>query len=96
MSDDPGHRVYIHAMGLAEAMTKATSGVDELVTVAGGDEEVLEAALQRAESEAQSEAGEVNEPVSDGGSDAPASDAPALLARRLLRQALEHVQSANS
>ena len=93
MSDDSSSRVYRHAMGLAEAMTKDSSAVDELVAVAGSDREVLEGALRHAESEAQKETQEPSSPISAAASDAPISDAPALLARRLLRQALEQAKT---
>lgn len=96
MSDDLTYRVYAHAMGLGEAMTKSASGVEELVSIAGGDREVLEGALRRAESEAIEEADRPEEPTSAPESDAPISDAPALLARRLLADALEQVTTAQS
>ena len=96
MEDDVTKRVYAHAMGLAEAMTKSAVAVQELITVAGGSREVLEAALGHAESEAQAEAGEQTEPVSASESDAPVSNAPALFARRLLGQALEEVAASDS
>lgn len=91
MSDDSAHRVYAHAMGLAEAMTKSSSAVEELITVAGGDRRVLEGALRRAESEAREESAGPGDPVSAPESDAPISEAPALLARRLLTEALDHM-----
>jgi hypothetical protein len=83
-------------MGLAEAMTKSASAVEELIMVAEGDQKVLEDALRRAESEAGRETREQTEPVSASESDAPISDAPALLARRLLSEALEEVRGCDS
>ncbi len=77
-------------------MTKSATAVQELITVAGGDRAVLEAALEQVESKAHQEARDQTEPVSAPGSDAPTSDAPALLARRLLSDALEEVAARDS
>jgi hypothetical protein len=84
--------VYRHARGLGEGLIKTATAVNELLTVADRERSVIEGALQLAREKAEAEA-------QDGGrdaptdSDAPSAEAPALLAVRLLDQALEELEN---
>lgn len=89
MNEDAVRRVYAHAMGCAEAMSKDSSAVAELIAVAEQRRDVLQKALERAETEAGREERRRTEGGDDASTEAPWPEAPALLATRLLRQALD-------
>lgn len=93
MSEGPIDLVYRHARGLGEGMTKASTAVHELLMVADRDEPTLRAALQKARTEASEETAEATGEDSPDDSDAPGPQAPALLAVRLLEQALEELHA---
>jgi hypothetical protein len=88
MSEGASELVYRHARGLGEGMTKTSTGVNELLMVADRDRAVLEAALERARRDAREEVVDASEEDSPDASDAPGPQAPALLAAKLLEQAL--------
>ena len=90
MSQGGAELVFRHARGLGEGMIKTATAVNELLVVADRDREVIAAALERARSEAGAEADDATE-SSQPNSDAPGPQAPALLAARLLEQALEQL-----
>lgn len=88
MRDETVRRVRTVAVGLGEAMTKDAEAVRQLVTVSGGDVRVLERALEHVEAQA---GGDDREPTT-GTSAEGAPEAPALLAVRLLREAIAEVR----
>jgi hypothetical protein len=83
--DDSGDRIYNYAMGLAEARVKHVDAVEELVALAGNRPEPLREALERTKEEVAATA----ERPSEGTDDTGPPEAPALLASRLLAEALE-------
>jgi hypothetical protein len=90
-SEDLVQRVRAHALGLAEAMSKRASAVDELISVAEGRRDVLEQARRKIDEAAQDQ-----ERRPDGGDDdtdreAPGAEAPAFRASALLGRALEQL-----
>ncbi|HYY44944.1 MAG TPA: hypothetical protein VE975_07115 [Actinomycetota bacterium] len=88
MNDDLAYRLYLHAKGLGEAMAKHNRAVAELLSLAEGNRNVLEAARGYARSDAaQAQA----QPASDDVEDTP--EAPALLALRLLEEAIEQLSA---
>ncbi len=91
MSEGASELVYRHARGLGEGMTKASTAINELLIVADRDCSVLEAALAKARKEANVEAADATHEDSPDASDAPGPQAPALLAVRLLEQAIEEL-----
>lgn len=80
--------VYAHAMGLAGAMAKGEDAVRELVERAGKDRAVLASARRRTEIEAARAEGREDDAVGDEGP----PGAPALLAARLLDEAIQLVE----
>ncbi len=74
-------------MGLASAMSKGEDAVRELVELAGRDLEILESVRQRTEREAAI----VEERRSSAVGDQGPPEAPALLATRLLDEAIRLV-----
>jgi hypothetical protein len=90
MSEGATELVYRHARGLGEGMTKASTAINELLMVADRDRAVIEGALKLARENAGEETQDATED-SQADSDAPGPQAPALLAVRLLEQALEEL-----
>jgi hypothetical protein len=85
--------VYRHARGLGEGMIKASTAVNELLIVADRDDEVLRAALEKARRDAGEETADATGEDSPDDSDAPGPQAPALLAVRLIEQALDELKA---
>ncbi len=83
--DEGTDRVYNYAMGLAEARIKDAEAIQELVRRAGGRPESLRAALERTRSAVDEAVGSPSVAVEE--TEPP--EAPALLASRLLAEALE-------
>lgn len=92
MTEGASELVYRHARGLGEGMTKSSAGVNELLTIADRNRDVLTAALDKARRAAESEAAGASEDSQED-SDAPGPQAPALLAVSLLEQALEALEN---
>jgi hypothetical protein len=85
MDDERVDRIYNYAMGLAEARVKQSEALEELVTLAGGRPEPLRAALERMTKTVDERAGE----PSPGTEDTGPPEGTALLASRLLAEAVE-------
>ena len=84
MAAEESDRIYNYAMGLAEARVKNADAVEELIGLSEGRAEILRSALDRARAELESAV----ERPSAGTEDTGPPEAPALLATRLLEEAL--------
>jgi hypothetical protein len=89
VADEGIEQLYNYAMGLAEARSKDSDAVQELVERAGGRPELLRAALEKVRSTLD----DAVEQPSEGTDDAGPPEAPALLASRLLAEALESLDA---
>ncbi len=91
MGDDLVQRVYAHARGLGEALSSHAGAIDELLEVAQRDRDALVRSLELAEQEVGRTEEERSAAVGDEGPPV----APALLASRLLRDAIAELDSQN-
>jgi hypothetical protein len=85
VGDDIADRIFSYAMGLGEARTKDAETVEELVALAGNDSRPLREALERTKALAAELAAGPGEERDD---EAP-PEAAALVASRILAEALE-------
>jgi hypothetical protein len=87
MSETLSERLYHHAMGLAQAMTQHGAAVDELLVIADRDE----AALRSARSRTSAKAADAISSLSDAGDEADEPQTVALVATRLLDDAISRL-----
>jgi hypothetical protein len=84
MSDERVNQVVRHALGLAGALSQEVEAVDELMEVAERDGVLLTQALKRVDEQIERVSAEPSRATDDTGP----PEAPALLARRLLQEAI--------
>ena len=87
MSGEGADRIYNLAKGLGEARVKDADAVEQLVRLAGGDRDAIEKALGLARAEVKAHEATPDAATDDSGP----PQAPALLAQRLLEEALARV-----
>ena len=84
MSNNRVDRVLNHALGLAGALTQEAEAVRELIAVSEQDRALLAEALERVKDEIE----RVRSRPSPATDDSGPPEAPALLAQRLLQEAI--------
>lgn len=89
MSDPRAERVYTLAMSFGTALTQHSGAIDELIAAAEEDVDVLEQVRRRIDKEIENAAREPTTGVNDMGP----PEAPALVASRLLRDAVEDLEA---
>jgi hypothetical protein len=89
VGDDIADRIFSYAMGLGEARTKDAETIEELVALAGNDRRPLREALKRTKALAAASVADLDEERDD----AAPPEAAALVASRLLAEALESLDA---